>query len=647
MNYRTLQSFFLTVFVAIVLIGCGGNDGKVTLPIYTIGGNVSNLTGTIVIQLNSRETLTIEEDGVFAFPETYRNGVDYEITILDHPNNNTCKITNNEGVVDGHDITDIDITCQYPAVPILQLTTSFKQLAFSWSELSSEDSYQLFENPDGASGFSIIEEDFSQESINREVSVHKLDWPNALYFIQACRTDLCSIPSNQVATLDQEISAIGYLKASNPEEGDRFGSAIAISGDGTTLAVSSPFESNETNTTYASGAVYIFEHDGNEWSPTPQLFRLSSPVEGDQFGYSLALSENGNTLAVGTPGDGQNGAIYVYTRSSGVWNTTPELIKPAGLSAGDRFGTSVSFNTTGSAHTLAIGTPHDSSDSNTWSGAVYIFTRDTGPWTQHSYLKANDAAALDLFGHALALNGDASVLAIGAKHKASDNNPDTPQDKARSGATYVYTLDSNTWTQQAYIKPAIHNTDDAFGHTLDINEAGTLLAVGAPNESSDSTGINGEANDDSAPGSGAVYLFQTVDNTWEQTHYFKSSNSNAGDNFGHALALNAIGDELIVTAEGEANSATGINSDESDNAYSAAGASYFFQLIDDEWEQITYIKPTNTDEGDRFGHALGLDSSGDTLAISAIGEASENDENKGYSVLLDNDAPEAGAVYLY
>ena len=132
-----------------------------------------------------------------------------------------------------------------------------------------------------------------------------------------------------------------YIKASNAESYDHFGNAVALSGDGNTLAVAAYFEASgatgvdgdqRDNSRPQSGAVYVFARTGATWSQQAYIkaSNTGEQDDGDTFGFSLALSRDGNTLAVGAPSedsgatgiDGNQssnaatgaGAVYVFAR---------------------------------------------------------------------------------------------------------------------------------------------------------------------------------------------------------------------------------------------------------------------------------------------------------------------------------------------
>lgn len=112
---------------------------------------------------------------------------------------------------------------------------------------------------------------------------------------------------------------------------------------------------------------------------------------------------------------------------------------------------------------------------------------------------------------------------------------------------------------------------------------------------------------------------------------------------GLALELRAQGHWVAVGASSEASNATGIDGDQSNNAFFSSGAVYLFgRDVDDDWSQRAYIKASNTGNDDRLGVSVAL--SGNLLAAGAFleyGNATGIDGDQS-----NNDAPNAGAVYV-
>ena len=211
-----------------------------------------------------------------------------------------------------------------------------------------------------------------------------------------------------------------------------------------------------------------------------------------------------------------------------------------------------------------------------------------------------------------------------------------------AGAVYVFRQDAaGSWVEEAYIKAANAQTGDEFGYSIALD--GDVLAIGARHEDSAAVGIGGDADDNTAVDSGAVYVFERdATGIWSQQAYLKASNTGAFDGFGTVVALH--GDTLAVGAHGEDSSATGVNGDQADNAEQDSGAVYIFGRDDaGTWSQQAYLKASNCDAGDQFGMAVSLYE--DAIAIGAPNEASKS--TGVYSDQNSNSWTGAGAVYVF
>jgi hypothetical protein len=292
-----------------------------------------------------------------------------------------------------------------------------------------------------------------------------------------------------------------YIKASDAGSYDRFGWSVTLSGD--TLAVGAPEDPIDISLA-DSGAVYLFIRNGTAWSQQAYI-KASNPDVSDSFGYSVALF--GDTLAVGakgedsnatgiqqgSPGDPSNndsqdsGAVYMFTRSGATW-TQQAYIKASNPGINNVFGWSLALD----GETLAVGAPFEASTVPN-SGAVYVFIRNGALWTQQAYVKASNPGMNDTFGWSVALSDD--TFAAGAKG-----------DQANAGAVYLFTRSGTVWSQQDYVTPAVIDSGDLFGYSVALS--GDTLAVGAPGEASNASGVDGDAGDNSLGGSGAAYVFQ-------------------------------------------------------------------------------------------------------------------------------------------
>jgi hypothetical protein len=315
--------------------------------------------------------------------------------------------------------------------------------------------------------------------------------------------------------------------------GYQFGYSVSLSSDGGTLAVGSTSEAsaspgingNQADTNAPdSGAVYVFTHSGDTWAQQAYVKPWNTVTRGVLFGYSVGLSGNGDTLGVGTyDEDGGRGAVYVFTRNNGKWSQQMRL-QGANAERGDSLGCSIGV----------------SDDGNTIvSGA---FDEDAIlPGLQPPTAGANDEA-----------------------------------DDASAGAAYVWVRKDGKWSQQAYMKGFNTRINDQFGWALAISRDGNTVAVGSHLEDSGAKGINGDQNDASAEDSGAVYVYTRSGDTWSPAAYVKASNTKPAAEFGISVALNGDGKVLVSGSPRENSAAKGINGNQADKSATNAGAAYVY-----------------------------------------------------------------------
>ena len=389
------------------------------------------------------------------------------------------------------------------------------------------------------------------------------------------------------------IAQQAYLKAHNTEALQWFGSSVAVSGD-TAIVGAFAEDSNATgvngngadNSMSGSGAAYVFVRNGTTWAQQAYL-KASNTGAGDRFGSSVAVS--GDTVVVGAEEEDSNAT---------------------GINGNQA-------NNTGYT-----------------SGAAYVFVRNGTTWTQEAYLKASNAGNFDRFGSSVAVSGDTVVVgaefedsnATGINGNGADNSLTSP------GAVYVFARNGTRWTQQAYLKASNTGGGDQFGNSVAVS--GDTVVVGAENERSNATGVNGDQANNSVNQAGAAYVFVRSGTTWSQQAYLKASNTGAGDFFGRSVAVS--GDTVVVGALGEDSNATGVNSNGADNSATNSGAAYVFVRNGTNWMQQAYLKANNSDANDEFGGSVAV--SGDTVVVGADFE---------YSRGADNSISSSGAAYVF
>jgi hypothetical protein len=405
----------------------------------------------------------------------------------------------------------------------------------------------------------------------------------------------------QGATL---IAQQAYFKASNTGAGDSFGSGVALSGD--TLVVAASLEDsnatgvngNQTNNSATdSGAAYVFVRNGTNWVQQAYL-KASNTGANDQFGWSVAVS--GDTIVVGVPWEDSNAT---------------------GMNG------------------------NQSNNSAENAGAAYVFVRDGTNWVQQAYLKASNTGAIDVFGYRVAISGDTVVVgAPGEDSNASGVNGNQGNNSLSfAGAAYVFVRSGTNWSQQAYLKASNPDVEDNFGAAVAVS--GDTVVVGAYNESSNATGVNGDQTDNSAYHSGAAYVFVRNGTNWTQQAYLKASNTAAGDEFsgfyGGALAIS--GDTIVVGSSHEGSDGIGVNGNQSNDGAPDSGAAYIFVRSGTNWTQQAYLKASNAEAGDEFGEQVAI--SDDVVVVGMAGDDSNATGVNGDQ--SNNSVTDSGAAYVF
>ncbi len=262
------------------------------------------------------------------------------------------------------------------------------------------------------------------------------------------------------------------LVADDGEASDQFSTSLSLSED---RALIGAVRGNSAGT--FAGAAYVFARSGSTWTQEAKL--TPSVVSEDEFGRSVSLS--GDRALIGAPAfdDGVNatGAAFIFTRSGSSWAQEAVLVSEDAQDL-DSFGFSVSL----SGDEALVGAP-GKTDAGDLSGAAYVFDRFLTSWTQRAKLVADDAAAFDQFGEAVALSGDRAFVATLDDADAGPNG----------GTVYLFERSDGAWTQEETITADDGADGDEFGGSISASN-GRLL-VGAA------------ADDDAGPSSGSAYVF--------------------------------------------------------------------------------------------------------------------------------------------
>jgi hypothetical protein len=260
------------------------------------------------------------------------------------------------------------------------------------------------------------------------------------------------------------------LTASDAAVTDYFGWSVKHVGD--TAVIGANSHNRGANGT--EGAAYIFVDSGGSWSQTQELEPSDgTPGDGRQFGNSVAF--DGTTMLIGAPSSDYNstgvyipGEAYVFTNSGGTW-TESQILQPDDSADGDQFGYSLAISGT----TLLIGAPAANIGANVHQGAAYVFDGSSGPWTQTNKLVAADGVAYDQFGQSVAMQ-DTNALIGGWSH---NDDPNGPPATPKPGSVYLYTAARGSWSLSDTFTASDATDGDSYGWDVAID--GTTLLVGA------------------------------------------------------------------------------------------------------------------------------------------------------------------------
>ncbi len=205
------------------------------------------------------------------------------------------------------------------------------------------------------------------------------------------------------------------ISASDKASGDGFGNAVAISNDGTRIAVGA--EEADVNSFVNAGAAYIFFRTGTTWTQEAKLTATVS-ITFHGIGASVSMTGDGTRVVLGAVYSGSGTAVsasYVFLRNGTSWSQESKL-QSNDIAAGDRFGYSVSISNNGTS--IVIGSSVSAPGGTNNAGAAYVFMRTTGNWAQRNKLIASDKAVSDFFGEAVSVNGDGTRAIVGTNDKA-------------------------------------------------------------------------------------------------------------------------------------------------------------------------------------------------------------------------------------
>ena len=369
-----------------------------------------------------------------------------------------------------------------------------------------------------------------------------------------------------VSTVEYKPWTTNKFTAFDGETGDYYGGSVAISSNGFVIVVGAQYEDEKGSET---GAVYYSKWNGGGWDT--QKIMAADSVNTVYLGCSVAVSADGNTIVAGAAGDDDNGqtsgAFYRFKWNGSFWETNK--CKSSDGTNSDIFGYSVAVSTDG--NTIVAGACGDDGS----KGAVYLFQLNGTNWTQKKFI-AYDGANSDYFGWSIALSSDGNTIVVGAKGDdsskgavyhfrwngftwetnklivsgglnsdnlgysvaiSSDGNTivaGATGDNSSTGAVYRFQWNGSTWNTEKLI--AFDGAvSDLLGSSVAVSADGNTILAGAITD------------DDMGGGSGSVYRFYQIGNLW-MTNKLNAYDGAGNDNFGISVAITPDGSSFISGA---------------------------------------------------------------------------------------------------
>ena len=348
------------------------------------------------------------------------------------------------------------------------------------------------------------------------------------------------------------------------------GYSVALSADGNTAIVGGIGDNAN------AGAVWVYTRSGGVWTLEAKLIGMGATGSASQ-GFSVALSADGNTAIVGGIGDNTNaGAAWVFTRSGGVWNQQGNKLVGIGAVGNAQQGVAVSLSADG--NTLLVGGNRD----NNFAGAVWVFTRSGNVWSQQgNKLVVTNAIGSSRFGISVDLSSDGNTAIIGGH-----------TDNANAGAAWIFTRSDTSWTSQTKLTGSGAIGNARFGRSVSISSDGNTAIVGG-------------YEDDAAMG--AVWVYTRSGGSWtQQGNKLVGTGATGNASQGFSISLSADGNTALIG---------GID----DNGF--AGATWVFTRSGEVWSQLgNKLIGSDAVGNANQGGAVAIALDGNTIIVGGIAD---------------------------
>ena len=402
------------------------------------------------------------------------------------------------------------------------------------------------------------------------------------------------------------------------QQGVGGGGSVSLSADGTRVAIGTPYNNSATETGETS--VYEYDETTETWSLLGGVIEPTAPsTNGERFGYSVSLSDDGNRVAIASPfasvgGLPRVGKVRGYEYNGTAWILMGAVLEGDASVTDERFGWSVSLS--GDGTTVAGGAPYPvAAPPGTGSGATVVYEYNEGPdaWVikggvifgPASPPAGGGAAAIegDQSGYSVSLSDDGNRVAIGSP---------TMNAPGERGMTQIYDYIGAAWTQ---IGQDINgdNAEDHCGSSVSLSADGTRVAISF---------VGGPAAAPIGLQTGKTKVYEYNGTAWVQIGGVLRVSGQIDEQSGFSVSLSADGTTVAIGAPFN------------DNVGADTGKSAIFKYNEGSrsWDQLG--QSINGDEAESLsGSSVSLSGNGTTVAVGAPGLPPSAGKTKVYELV--------------
>jgi hypothetical protein len=511
-----------------------------------------------------------------------------------------------------------------PATPTLHANAAFKGLQFDWAPAARASWYQLEYRAHQTGDFVQVGDDFpaSANSTGFSFPLHLYDWTYARYRLAACNSAGCS-RSAEVSVSSLRLDAVGYFKASQPQQYADFGSQLDISPDGYNFVSAAIGDPNDVDN---GGIAYVFRRGSNGvWTERARLTSTNPPYLDEHnipLSADVTVNATGNTVAIGIPdylhqpSDSNMGEVQVFQWNGASWVRTrvPRV-------ASWQFGTKVQLSDAGT--TLAVGLVTQQQEPE---AAIYKLTN--GAWQNVRTITPKAGS-----GESCAMSGfsrDGSTLAQVCS---------VPQGSNRFGRFYIRVWSGSNWTVSTDI-PLQLSVSSSMGYVsggFAISAKGDTIAAQI---SIPSPQVRGDSQ---------VQVFKRGTNgLYSKVTELIAGPWSHGYGYGWTIAISGDGATMSVGDFTDDGKGTGPRAAPLFAGANMEGGVYVYRLSG-TWKLANMVKPNYLTRSDReeFGRVLALSGSGKTLLIGDPEDTRGSDGiGSDWRTTVGGGAP-TGSVWMY